>query len=173
MKANNLHKIKTIKKPGLTPSMKEARLQFCLRYQNWTLKDWKAVIWSDETSVVLGERRGSQRVWRTPGEMHHPDVIHRRWKGFSEFMFWACFSYDKKGPCHIWKKETEKEKKEAQKHIDRWNRGNEDRLKEEWELANGLRRVNLARQSAGKKPVWKFNEQNGKRMRKNKKGGID
>jgi hypothetical protein len=88
-------------------------------------------------------------------------------------MFWACFSYDKKGPCHIWKKEIEKEKKEAQKHINRWNRGNEDRLKEEWELANGLRKVNLARQPAGKKPVWKFNEQNGKRVRKNKKGGID
>jgi hypothetical protein len=105
--------------------------------------------------------------------MHHPDVIHRRWKGFSEFMFWACFSYDKKGPCHIWKKEIEKEKKEIQKYINRWNRGNENRLKEEWEFANGLKRINLARQPAGKKPVWKFNEQNSKRVRKNKKERID
>jgi hypothetical protein len=78
MKANNLYKVKITKKPGLTPSMKEARLQFCLRYQNWTLEDWKAVIWSDKTSVVLRERRGSQRIWRTPGEMHYPDIIYRR-----------------------------------------------------------------------------------------------
>ena len=28
-------------------------------------------------------------------------------------MFWGSFSYDKKGPCHIWKAETPKEKKEA------------------------------------------------------------
>jgi len=34
MKMNNMHKIKIIKKPGLTPLMREARLQFCLRYEN-------------------------------------------------------------------------------------------------------------------------------------------
>jgi transposase len=39
MKMNNMHKVKTTKKPGLTPSMREARLQFCLRYENWTLED--------------------------------------------------------------------------------------------------------------------------------------
>ena len=25
-------------------------------------------------------------------------------------MFWGCFSYDKKGPCHCWTPETNKEK---------------------------------------------------------------
>jgi hypothetical protein len=44
MKMNNIHKVKTTKKPGLTPLMRKARLQFCLRYENWTLEDWKAVI---------------------------------------------------------------------------------------------------------------------------------
>ena len=120
MKMNNMHKVKTTKKSGLLPSMREARLAFCLRYKNWTLEDWKNVIWSGETSVILGERRGSQRCWRTPEEVYHPHVIHRRWKGFSEFMFWACFSWDKKGSCHIWVKETETEKKKAQKSIDKW-----------------------------------------------------
>lgn len=46
--------------------MKEGRLQFALRYKDCTLEDWKAVIWSDERSVILGHRRGAIRVWRTP-----------------------------------------------------------------------------------------------------------
>jgi hypothetical protein len=34
-------------------------------------------------------------------------------------MFWGCFSYDKKGPCHIWKPETKTERAAAQKEIER------------------------------------------------------
>ncbi len=37
-------------------------------------------------------------------------------------MFWASFSYDKKGFCHIWKPETAKEKKKAITFIDRLNK---------------------------------------------------
>ena len=43
-------------------------------------------------------------------------------------MFWGCFSYDKKGSCHIWKTETKKEKKEkkeAQADVDFINATNE------------------------------------------------
>jgi hypothetical protein len=36
-------------------------------------------------------------------------------------MFWACFTYDEKGPCHIWEEETVKEKKEAKEWIERVN----------------------------------------------------
>ena len=46
-------KTKPTKKLCLTKAMKEARLQFALRYKDWTIEDWKNVIWSDETSVVL------------------------------------------------------------------------------------------------------------------------
>jgi hypothetical protein len=42
--------------------MKMARLAFAIDHAHWTLDDWKNVIWSDETSVVLGHRRGSYRV---------------------------------------------------------------------------------------------------------------
>jgi transposase len=49
-------------KPGLTDAAKAKRLKFCLDHQYWTLNDWKNVIWTDETSVVLGHRRGAVRV---------------------------------------------------------------------------------------------------------------
>lgn len=41
-------------KPNLTPTMKEAKLAFAIKYKDWTIEDWKRVIWTDETSVVLG-----------------------------------------------------------------------------------------------------------------------
>lgn len=56
LKANNYRKVKLIYKPGLTQAMKDARLAFCETYRYWTLEDWKNVIWTDETSVILGSR---------------------------------------------------------------------------------------------------------------------
>lgn len=51
LKNTGFRSCKPTMKPGLTPSMKEARLQFCLRHKHWTLEDWKNVIWTDETVV--------------------------------------------------------------------------------------------------------------------------
>ena len=117
LRRNNFRSCKTTIKPGLDSAMKEARLQFCLRYRHWTLDDWKNVIWSDETSVVLGSRRGRRFQWRTPNEKYAQTCIRSIWKGCSEFMFWGCFSYEKKGPFHIWKPETAAEKHAAQKKL--------------------------------------------------------
>ena len=64
LKPNNFRSCKTTKKPSLTEAMMEARYQFALRYEDWTVKDWKNVIWSDETSVILKSWRGKVRVWR-------------------------------------------------------------------------------------------------------------
>ena len=56
LKLVGFNKIKPMRKPGLTKKMKEERLKWCLDYKDWTLEDWKCVIWSDETSVVLLHR---------------------------------------------------------------------------------------------------------------------
>ena len=150
--------------------MKEARYQFALRYKDWTVDDWKKVIWTDETSCVLGSRRGNVRVWRTPDEKYHMTCAKRRFKGYKEFMFWGCFSYDCKGPCHVWKDETAKEKKEAKQRIDKQNEELEPKMKEEWELNMRMQRVGL-RNRPGKKPEWKWNAKNGKIVRKASRGG--
>jgi hypothetical protein len=73
-------------KLGLTKDQRDARLAWCLLHKDWTLKDWKNVIFADETSVQKGGIRGRRRVWRLSKETHHPHVIARRWKGFSEFI---------------------------------------------------------------------------------------
>ncbi len=41
-------KTKPTRKPGLTKQMKKDRLEWCLARQDWSLEDWKNIIWSDE-----------------------------------------------------------------------------------------------------------------------------
>ena len=64
LKKHGFRKTKPIRKPGLTAAMKNERYRFVMAYRHWTLEDWKAIIWLDKTSIVLGHRRGSYRVWR-------------------------------------------------------------------------------------------------------------
>ncbi|KAF4216556.1 hypothetical protein CNMCM8980_001993 [Aspergillus fumigatiaffinis] len=56
LKRHGYKAVKQTTKPGLTDEMKQKRLQFCLAHKDWTLEDWKNVIWTDETSVSLGQR---------------------------------------------------------------------------------------------------------------------
>jgi hypothetical protein len=171
-KRNNIHKVKPTRKQGLTNTMKAARLAFCLKYKDWVLEDWKNIIWTDETSVVLGHRRNGSRLWRTKEDRYNLTVIRPRWNGTSEFIFWSCFTYDKKGPYHIWKKEMTQEKKQAQKELDRINAELEPQLKSIWELQTGMRWLQL-RGVGGPKPSFKINKANGAVVRDKGKGGID
>ena len=171
LRASGYRKTKPTRKPGLTAAMRTARLRFAEDHKDWTIEDWKKVIWSDETSVVIGHRRGGYRVWRTSEERFQKSCIRPRWKGYSEFMFWGCYSWDKKGPCHIWQPETKKEKEEAKKEIDKLNKELEPIMREEWELNTKFSRVGL-RNKPGKKPVWKWDKSHGKLIRR-EGSGID
>jgi hypothetical protein len=111
-------------------------------------------------------------VWRTKDEAFVKSCIRERWKGYSEFMFWGCFSYDQKGPCHIWQKETAKEHKEAEERINELNKELEPICREAWELETRFNRLGL-RNRPGPKPEWKWNAKHGKLTRDKSKGGID
>lgn len=170
---HGLTTVKPTRKPGLNPAQRAARLAFCLTHKDWTLEDWKRVIWSDETSVILGQRRGAVRVWRDPNEAYDRTVIRNRWKSFSEFMFWGCFTWDKKGPCHIWTKESAQERAAADEELEKLNKELEPQLRAEWEITTAMKRVNLRRRPGGRKPEWRFTEKNGKLVRNSKASGID
>lgn len=171
LKLNSFSKCKPTWKPGLTDDMRKKRLAFALAHKDWTLEDWKNIIWTDETSVILGHRRGSNRVWRRVFECYNPTVIRRRYKNASEFMFWGCFSYNAKGPCHKYDPENAVSAKKAEKELEIANRAREMKAREEWELNQVIRNLEL-RPRRGRKPVFKFSAKNGKLVRKSK-GGID
>ena len=145
--------------------MKDDRLAWCREHEKWTLEDWKNVVWTDETSVILLHRRGGYKIWRKSDEACKKSCIRERWKGYSEFMFWGCFTYEKKGPCHIWQPETKQEKERAERDLEEWNKELEPIMKEQWELENGMRRLGL-RNKPGKKPQWRWTQKNGKLVRK-------
>ena len=88
-----------------------------------------------------------------------------------EFIFWGCFSYDKKGPCHYWKKETAAEKRACEADLAQMNADLEPEAKAQWELETAMRRMGL-RNLGGKKPTWKFTAATGKVIISGKKGGI-
>jgi hypothetical protein len=62
LRKNRYHVYKRTVKPRLNKKQKEARLAWCLLYKDWTLEDWKNVIFTDETSVQKGGVRGRRRI---------------------------------------------------------------------------------------------------------------
>lgn len=73
-----LKKTKPTRKPGLTPKMKRERLNWCYEHRYWTLEEFKDVIWTNETSVVLLHRRGGYRIWRSKDEAFLRSCIRER-----------------------------------------------------------------------------------------------
>jgi hypothetical protein len=51
LKAKKYRSCKQTIKPGLTKEIKEAYWNWYLAYKDWTMEDWKNVIWIDETSI--------------------------------------------------------------------------------------------------------------------------
>ena len=172
LRRHGYRKTKPTKKPCLTKAMKEARLQFAMQYKDWTIDDWKNVIWSDETGVVLHHRRGGYKLWRLAQENTKKSSIRPRFKKATEFMFWGAFSYDRKSPCLIWRPETAAEKKASKIELQKINEAIEPELREAWELTTGIRRMGL-RNKPGKKPQFRMTEENGAIKRTAKNGGID
>ena len=176
LKKQGFRKVKRTTKPGLDKRQRQARYQWALKFKGWTLEDWKRVCFSDETSIQVGHRRGGDRVWRKPSERDDKTCSKARWKGYSDFMFWGCFSYNFKGPCHIWEKETAKEKKESEKAIHLMNKQREPEARAAWEIETSLRRIRLNRpgKTPGIQPQWKYTKGRGFLARDPQgKGGID
>jgi transposase len=64
-----------VKKPLLTNKHIAQRIAFAKKYQNWTVDDWKRVLWSDETKICLHGSDGRRWTWRKPGEMLKPKHV--------------------------------------------------------------------------------------------------
>ena len=51
LKKAGLKAQKRVKKPALSLRLKRDRFNFATKYKEWTVEDWKKVIWSDETKI--------------------------------------------------------------------------------------------------------------------------
>src|SRR5271170_265707 len=82
-----------IRKPRLLPRHIRQRLEFALRYQHWTVEDWKRVVWSDETKINRLGSDGREWVWKKPGcsltGKHVKDTVKF---GSGSLMLWGCMT---------------------------------------------------------------------------------
>jgi transposase len=86
-------------KPILTKKDMKQRLAFARKYKDWTAEEWGRVIWTDESSIKVGETRsGNCWVWRKKGEALHPDCVEKKKKRGTGNTFWGAFRLKKKGP---------------------------------------------------------------------------
>lgn len=84
---------KAVKKPLLRPINKKKRLQWVQQHRNWTLEQWKNVLWTDESKFELFGTRRRIYVRRSSTEKMAPQCIMPTVKhGGGFIMVWGCFS---------------------------------------------------------------------------------
>ena len=88
-----------IRKPLLSKTNVSKRLEWCKNLQNWSLEQWKNVIFSDESSFSLFPTTGRVYVWRQPKEAFYPDCLLPTVKhGGGSVMIWGAISWKSAGP---------------------------------------------------------------------------
>lgn len=83
------------KRPLLTKRQRKLRLEFALKHREWTVEDWKKVLWSDETKINRIGSDGRSYVWKKKGEplstrLTTPTVKH----GGGNLMVWGCMGWE-------------------------------------------------------------------------------
>jgi transposase len=88
-----LHLYVARNKPFISDTNINKRLQWCIDHQNWTVAQWKRVLWCDESPFTLSYQP-KQRVRRPSGKAFDKKYIKPTFKfGGGKIMVWGCFSY--------------------------------------------------------------------------------
>lgn len=99
LKKNNLRSIVKQKRPLLKKAHRQNRLKFAQYHENWTVEDWKRVLWSDETKINRIGSDGRVYTWKEKGEplsdrTTTPTVKHG---GGNNLMVWGCMGWHRVG----------------------------------------------------------------------------
>jgi transposase len=93
LKEKGMHAKHKVKKPAISTNNHKKRLEFARRHQNWTVEDWKRIVWSDETKINRLGSDGHLWCWAKPGEGLNSHTITPTVKhGGGSLMVWGCFT---------------------------------------------------------------------------------
>ena len=93
LKENGLGCYVAKKKPYISKSNIKKRLEWAQDHKDWTIEDWKKVLWCDESPFTLSYH-GRQWVWRPKGKAYDPKYIKPTFKhGGGNIQVWGCFSW--------------------------------------------------------------------------------
>src|SRR5215813_504262 len=95
LKKNSFKAVTKKKKPLLTVAYRRKQLAFALKYKEWTVEDWKRVIWLDETKINRLVSDGKKWVWKQAGQ----GLINREVQGTVTFgdgniIAWGCMGWN-------------------------------------------------------------------------------
>ncbi len=80
--------------PLLSAKNRKRRIQFTQAHQNWTIEDWKNVVWSDESRFLLRHSDGRVRIWRKENESMDPScLVSMVQAAGGGLMVWGIFSW--------------------------------------------------------------------------------
>ena len=95
LKIKGMRPVVKRKRPLLKPHHRRARMEFAERHLEWTIEDWKRVIWSDETKINCLGSDGRKYVWKDVGEGLSDRVVEGTVKfGGGSLMMWGCMGWD-------------------------------------------------------------------------------
>src|SRR6266540_5297347 len=87
-----------VKKTLVTEPNRKKRLLWAQEHENWE-KEWKNVIWSDESKFELFKGDGRKYVWRQEHEKYDLQYLILMFKsGQKSVMIWGCFTESGLGP---------------------------------------------------------------------------
>jgi transposase len=93
-----LKAVKKPKKPQLTYAQQQVRKAFALAHKDWTVEDWKRVLWSDETKINRLGSDGLKWAWARKGDPLSNRLIREtRNFGGGSLMFWGCMGWNGTG----------------------------------------------------------------------------
>ena len=85
-------------KPGLCDVNVALCLEWALKHRDWTIEQWKRVIWSDESTIWVGVNPCRQWVIHPPRERLNRKYVRKTFKSAQvKVMVWACFTGERLG----------------------------------------------------------------------------
>lgn len=91
-------------KPPISENNRLLRLAFAHEHRDWSLDQWKSILWSDETWMTYGRHRKTYVTRKKSEKLEDTCVVDREQRK-QGWLFWGCFSGYRKGPGLFWEKE--------------------------------------------------------------------